>query len=139
MTDIEDQWKDLGYSELSAMEHHLEFGIIEALLWEMVEVRYISGEGSDYPSLPRDEELASVMLNSARIAREIRSSFPWPEQESTEGFRSYVGRVADAFEAYSNELGLIPDPNTPEDQNGCIASDLFVVITMQNRTYEEDD
>ncbi len=137
MNDFLLRWRNLGYSKHSGTEHHLEFGIIEALLWEKIDIRYIGTSGCDYLSLPDEEDSAELIITAAQKAREIRKSFIFQKRKTSEGFRTYIARSADEFELYANKMLLIPDPLNPKQQNGFIASDRFVMISMHNRTYEE--
>ena len=136
------EWEALGYSKHALIGEHLEYAIIEALLWEVVDITYVWTSGSDKPSFPgleteEEREAAVKILAAARKAVEIRRRFEPPEWEEGVGFRTYVGLAADEFEKFALENRLVPDPLDPERQNAFIAADRFVEIAIRNRTFEE--
>ncbi|NNF99368.1 MAG: hypothetical protein HKM93_08320 [Desulfobacteraceae bacterium] len=75
MSDLNEKWNSSGYSKLSDSEHHFEFGIIEALLWEKIDIHCISRSGSEHPWLLKDDEKAELVLHCATQARKLENYF----------------------------------------------------------------
>jgi len=95
------KWEGLGYNKFSSPEDQMEWSIIEVLLLEEFEIRYVGSSGVDYPTFSYDDlEKAKKLLAAAEKARAHMQGFSLPLRSSTESLRAFQARAADQLERH---------------------------------------
>lgn len=126
------EWQQLGYCKHSGIEEQMEWSIMEVLLLEDFELRYVSTSGIEYPSLPYDNMVrVKQILATAKKARSFMKKFKQPDRKPDESLRAYLARVADNFEMHLN-LNM-------EKSDASIAGDKFLARCISDAPlgYEE--
>lgn len=128
------KWQNFAYSKWSCVEEHLQFAVIESLLFEKYEITYVQTSGrSEYPSFPLNNfDFAKSLVTAAEDAKILISRFQIPERKSFEGSRQYIGRIADVFENYclSKEL-----KNAYNSEVASLAADTFLRLSAINSSF----
>ena len=94
-------WKQLGYSKFSTLKDQMEWSIMEVLLLEECELRFIGSGYVDYPAFPSgDPEQARKILAAAQRARSLLTGFALPPRRQGESLRRYQAGVADDLERH---------------------------------------
>jgi hypothetical protein len=91
--------------------------VMELLLIEAFEARYVSSSGVDHPFSPRQHiDQAQQLLAAAQKAKQLVQGFDLPARAPQESLRRYQARVADALEIHlapkmddANEAALAAD------------------------------
>jgi hypothetical protein len=122
-------WQNLGYSKHSGKRHQVEWALLDALMLIHHDHRlgYISSH-TDYPSLPEDEDLASVTLNEAIFARGVLVHFEIAPEEEGEPNRRYWARIGTDLEQHIlNKVHKDPEIESIAE----LAGDFFVILGLQ--------
>jgi hypothetical protein len=94
-------WENLGYTKFATLMDQMEWSIMEVLLLDDFELRFVSSGYVDYPAFP-DEDLnqARKVLAAAQKARSLLAGFALPVRRQGESLRRYQARVADDLERH---------------------------------------
>lgn len=126
------KWEEFEYSAYSGPEDLMEWSIIEVLLLEDFEIRYVGSMGVDYPSFSyNDLEKAKKLLAAAHQARASMQGYQLPQRRSSETLRSFQARAADRLEEHLKKK--------MEASDASLAADYYLARSMKDPPigYEE--
>ncbi len=95
------EWDKFDYCKFSTLEDQMEWSIMEVLLLEDMDLRYVGSSGIDYPSINYDEiDKVRMIVVTAKKAKSLMQGFKLPKRKSIESLRLYQARVSDRLEMH---------------------------------------
>ncbi len=95
------EWEKNDYNKFSSIEDQMEWSIMEVLLLDDIELRYVGTSGIDYPSIHYDDiDKVRKIVVAAEKAKSFMQGFKLPKRKSIESLRLYQARVSDRLEMH---------------------------------------